>query len=64
MIAPLFNLKIEVVADLPVGDNLQDHIILIPFTYSLNQSIALTVEKSESLIELAKYLTTGNGKVY
>ncbi len=56
-------LQIDTVADLPVGDNLQDHIMLLPFMYSLNQSITLTVEKAESLIELAKYLTTGKGKL-
>ena len=49
------------VADLPVGDNLQDHVGMLLFAYTINQSIALTTEQVEGTMALIQYLALGSG---
>ncbi|XP_025092328.1 glucose dehydrogenase [FAD, quinone]-like isoform X1 [Pomacea canaliculata] len=51
---------IKVHVDLPVGDNLQDH-LLMNIGISINDSIGITWEKASSLWERAKYWLFGKG---
>ncbi|XP_025092332.1 glucose dehydrogenase [FAD, quinone]-like [Pomacea canaliculata] len=51
---------IKVHADLPVGDNLQDH-PLLDMGISVNDSIGITEEKAASLWQRAKYWLFGKG---
>ncbi len=59
---PEFFLQIDVVADLPVGDNLQDHLFFFAFSYTLKEPVAITGEKLGSLTEFAKYMLLGQGR--
>ncbi|KAJ8315043.1 hypothetical protein KUTeg_007193 [Tegillarca granosa] len=56
----LEDLGIQVVADLPVGKNLQDH-LLIQLGHFINSSVSLTAEKMESLLSIAKFFMFGSG---
>ncbi|XP_055957865.1 L-sorbose 1-dehydrogenase isoform X3 [Patella vulgata] len=62
-IGPKEHLKahgIPVVADLPVGDNLQDHISFISY-YKTKELVFNSPNKTDSLWTLAQYLTTKSG---
>ncbi|RVE50264.1 hypothetical protein evm_005099 [Chilo suppressalis] len=54
----LKDLKIDIRTDLPVGQNLQDH-LLIPFYYSLPGDSNLTLDKIG--LEFMRYVTTKEG---
>ncbi|XP_050411293.1 L-sorbose 1-dehydrogenase-like [Patella vulgata] len=62
-IGPKEHLKahgIPVVADLPVGDNLEDHISFLSY-YKTKELVFSSPNKTESLWTLAQYLTTKSG---
>ncbi|XP_050411299.1 L-sorbose 1-dehydrogenase-like [Patella vulgata] len=62
-IGPKEHLKsngIPVIADLPVGDNLQDH-ITFSFYYKTKELVFNSFNKTQSLWTLAQYLTTKTG---
>ena len=46
---------------MPVGDNLQDHILVFLLACTVNQSIAITTEQTESTMPIIKYLLSGKG---
>ncbi|XP_014675292.1 PREDICTED: glucose dehydrogenase [FAD, quinone]-like isoform X2 [Priapulus caudatus] len=52
--------KIEVIADLPVGQNLQDH-LFVPVRVTLNTSVSFTEAKVTTVSELLKYALLGTG---
>ncbi|KAK3102353.1 hypothetical protein FSP39_010753 [Pinctada imbricata] len=54
----LESLEIPVVADLPVGQNLQDH-LFVPLNFFPNVSLAITPEKAGTLWNNIVYKTTG-----
>ncbi|KAK7496665.1 hypothetical protein BaRGS_00012072 [Batillaria attramentaria] len=56
----LESLGIKVQADLPVGDNLQDH-VFADIGFSINTTDGITVDKMNSLWEQAKYFFFGTG---
>ncbi|CAL1545466.1 unnamed protein product [Lymnaea stagnalis] len=56
----LEKLKIPVVADLPVGDNLQDR-MTYEFPIAIKPAISITQEKLESFWEQVKYKLVGKG---
>lgn len=56
------NVQIPVVADLPVGDNLQDHISTDALTYFTLDPISITDSRAKSLFSLFEYLVFGKGK--
>ena len=56
----LTELGIEVNADLPVGHNLQDHLMIFMFT-RINSSISITSNVQESLLSKIKYHLFGTG---
>ncbi|XP_021368451.1 glucose dehydrogenase [FAD, quinone]-like [Mizuhopecten yessoensis] len=56
----LNKLGIPVLADLPVGENLQDH-IMIPLSYSTNTTGAVTLEKMTSTWTTKQYEYLGTG---
>lgn len=53
--------QIGVVADLPVGENLHDH-LNVPLYVTLEQPVSLTISKILLLSQVAKYAFTGRGK--
>ena len=53
--------QIELVEDLPVGDNLQDHLMIYPFDYLLDKPLAITGQRAESFSEFMKYTLFGEG---
>ncbi|XP_060082037.1 L-sorbose 1-dehydrogenase-like [Ylistrum balloti] len=62
-IGPSEHLKeigIPVVADLPVGENLRDH-LMFAFRQLTNTSYSTTDEEAESLVERIRYHVLGNG---
>lgn len=56
-----FLFQIPVLADLPVGDNLQDHLMMYPYFYEIQEPLACTGDQAESLSELLKYLIFRKG---
>ncbi|XP_014675291.1 PREDICTED: uncharacterized GMC-type oxidoreductase Mb1310-like isoform X1 [Priapulus caudatus] len=58
--AHLQSLGIEVIADLPVGQNLQDH-LFVPVRVTLNTSVSFTEAKVTTVSELLKYALLGTG---
>ena len=59
----IYIIQIEVVADLPVGDNLQDHVMVYPFDYEVDKPVAVTGQRADSFAEIAKYRLFGDGKI-
>jgi len=49
--------------DLPVGNNLQDHIVVVGLEYLLTNKIGSSEPKSKSLIALFDYFVFGKGDV-
>lgn len=56
----LEDLKIKVEADLPVGENLQDHMNMFMFSH-LKEDIGITADKSNSWMTWLQYKLFGNG---
>ncbi len=56
-------LQIPLVADLPVGDNLQNHVGVAPFDYTANVP-SVTPRRVDSYSELAQYLILGKGTFF
>lgn len=56
----LENLNIPVVADLPVGKNLQDHMFCVLRT-DINTTDSITLEKAESVWSFGRYVLTKSG---
>jgi len=54
-------LQIPVVANLPVGENLQDHVYPFGIEYTIKEKIAITDEQAKSLWSLLDYLIFGLG---
>ncbi|CAL1298228.1 unnamed protein product [Larinioides sclopetarius] len=52
--------KIPVVADLPVGNNFQDH-ISVPLTYSLNDTFSTTLERIKDPHNIQEYIHNRTG---
>jgi hypothetical protein len=53
--------QIPVVADLPVGKNLQDHLQMDALIFTLYKNISVTPAKANSLWTKALYTATGGG---
>ncbi|XP_029851198.2 glucose dehydrogenase [FAD, quinone] [Ixodes scapularis] len=53
--------KIPVVADLPVGSNLQDHIFPGGVNFLLDQPVSVVQSRMFTIPEVVNYLTTGTG---
>lgn len=49
------------VANLPVGDSLQDHVMVYPFDYLVDKPVAITIARAESFPEVIKYKLFGQG---
>ncbi|KAK3103538.1 hypothetical protein FSP39_019981 [Pinctada imbricata] len=56
----LESLQIPVLADLPVGQNLQDHLFILLYFYP-NVSLTITPEKADTFWNHLVYKTTGKG---
>ena len=59
----VFLIQIECIADLPVGDNLQDHLFVVPTDYTIEKPLSNTFERSNSFQEIARYLLTNKGVI-
>ena len=44
-----------------MGDNLQDHLFLLPFAFELEKAVSLSVDKLQLLLETLKYVIFGTG---
>ena len=56
-----FFCQIPLVADLPVGNNLQDH-LWISKSLTINQSLSVLPAKAAKWLQIAQYLFNGGGK--
>jgi len=52
-----------VIADLPVGNNLQDQ-VTIPLHYTIDQNITITSKALRSAANIAQWLVSKQGKRY
>ncbi|XP_018368777.1 PREDICTED: glucose dehydrogenase [FAD, quinone]-like [Trachymyrmex cornetzi] len=58
----LTSLGIDVIEDLPVGFNLQDHVSMSALTFLVNESVTIVEPRlGSNPINFVKYLTEGNG---
>lgn len=57
----LESLKIPVIQNLKVGENLQDHIGLGGFTFMINQEVSLVQSRYENVPAVLRYATLGDG---
>ncbi|KAG5316460.1 DHGL dehydrogenase, partial [Acromyrmex insinuator] len=58
----LNSLGIDVIEDLPVGFNLQDHVSMSALTFLVNESVTIVEPRLNSNpVNFVKYLTEGNG---
>ena len=57
----LKNLGIPVIADLPVGQNLQDHIYPGGAHFTINQQCSITLKRTVTVPRLIEFFTTGKG---
>jgi len=55
-------LQIPVIADLPVGDNLEDQMMFF-MKYKINQSYTLSGDMADTLASKMWYSLTGTGKM-
>lgn len=55
------HLQIPVVADLPVGENLQDHLWTDALGYTLKEPIGITEEKASTFWPFMDYFIFGTG---
>jgi choline dehydrogenase-like flavoprotein len=53
--------KIPVLQDLPVGENLQDHVGLGGFTFLINKEVSLVQSRYENVPSVLRYAMLGNG---
>jgi choline dehydrogenase-like flavoprotein len=53
--------KIPVLQDLPVGENLQDHVGLGGFTFLINKEVSLVQSRYENVPSVLKYAMLGTG---
>ncbi|XP_065350182.1 glucose dehydrogenase [FAD, quinone] [Cloeon dipterum] len=53
--------KIPVVQDLPVGENMQDHVGLGGFTFLINQEVSLVQSRYENVPAVLQYAMLGTG---
>ncbi len=53
--------QIPLVSDLPVGDNMEDHVILFPFDFEVPEPISITPARVESFYESTIYDLNGGG---
>ena len=53
--------QVPVVADLPVGDNLQDHIHMEGMLFTITEPVSITPAKARSLRAQLQYMLTGAG---
>ncbi|ELU14399.1 hypothetical protein CAPTEDRAFT_122622 [Capitella teleta] len=52
---------IDLVADLPVGQNLQDHLQINDFLFTIDKNISVTPQELNSLLTKANYALNGGG---
>ena len=64
MFAPNMFLQIPPIADLPVGNNFQDHIVLDGRFYTLNKSAALEPKELSSIKSRLEYNLFGTGMIF
>ncbi|XP_018341816.1 PREDICTED: glucose dehydrogenase [FAD, quinone]-like [Trachymyrmex septentrionalis] len=58
----LNSLGIDVIEDLPVGFNLQDHVSMSALTFLVNESVTIVEPRlGSNPVDFVKYLTEGNG---
>lgn len=58
----LNSLGIDVIEDLPVGFNLQDHVSMSALTFLVNESVTIVEPRlASNPVNFVKYLTEGNG---
>ena len=57
----LESLHIPVVVDLPVGDNLQDHVLFPVLQFTVNASVSIRVDDAKSVTEILKYAVLKRG---
>ena len=50
------------IADLPVGENLQDQVMVEPFDYEVQEPISITFARANSLYERTIYNLYGGGR--
>ena len=60
---PYLHLQIKQIVDLPVGENLQDHIKSEANTYLIDKPWSMNERKSSSIWENLKYLIYGEGEL-
>lgn len=64
-VGPRWHLKqvgIPVISDLPVGENLQDHIYAGGLHFAVRQPVTITQERAFNAANIAKYFTSGSGE--
>ena len=56
--------QIPVVADLPVGNNLHDHVILDPVTLTLDMPVSVTPATASRWTSMLRYMINGQGQLH
>ena len=54
--------QIPIIADVPVGENLQDHVIADPVEFFTSYSVSVTPAKAENFMSAWAYYLFGTGK--
>lgn len=54
--------QIPILADIPVGENLQDQVIADPVEYFTTYSVSVTAAKSENFLSAWAYSIMGTGQ--
>ena len=52
------------VAELPVGDNLADHVFPLGLQFSINQSLSANEQSAKTFMSLMSYLLFGDGQYW
>ena len=60
----LFFIKIPVIADLPVGENLQDHVGAAGMHFVMGDPVSLLPERIATLTNVLNFLASGKGNSY